>query len=86
MFNHKCVGLAFRQDDLYLLSLCENMNAVSTKNENASSSMNTRNKQKRIHDVSSKLWHCRLCHISRGGIERLTKKSILLPLEFLYLE
>ena len=50
MFNHKCVGLAFRQDELYLLSLCENVNV-----ENASSPMNINNKQKRIHDVSSKL-------------------------------
>jgi len=46
MFNHKCVGLAFRQDELYLLSLCENVNVVSTENENASSSMNARNKRK----------------------------------------
>ena len=44
--------------------------------------MNARNKWKRIHDVSSKLWHCRLGHISRGRIERLIKKSSLPPLEF----
>ena len=62
------------------------MNAVSTENENDSSSMNTTNKRKRIHDVSLKLWYCRLGHISRGRIERLIKKSILLPLEFLHLE
>ena len=68
IFNHKCVGLAFRQDELYLLSLCENMNVVSTKNENVSSSMNVSNKRKRIHDVSSKLRYCRLGHISRGRI------------------
>ena len=69
MFNHKCVGLAFRQYELYLLPLCENVNVVSTKNENASSSMNARNKQKRVHDVSSKLWHYHLGHISRERIE-----------------
>ena len=86
MFNHKCVGLAFRQDKLYLLSLCENVNVVSNKNQNASSFMNARNKQKRVHDVSSKLWHYRLGHISRGRIERLIKKSILPPLEFSDLE
>ena len=62
------------------------MNAVSTENENASSSMNVTNKRNRVHDVSSKLWHCRLCHISRGRIEQLIKKSILPPLEFLDLE
>ena len=77
MFNHKCVGLAFRQDELYLLSLCENMNVVSTENENTSSSMNARNKRKSVHDVSSKLSHCRLGHILRGRIERLIKKLIL---------
>ena len=86
MFNHKCVGLTFRQDELYLLSLCENVNVVSTENENAFSFMNVRNKRKRIDDISSKLWHCRLGHITRGRIERLIKKSILPPLEFLELE
>ena len=65
VFNNKCVGLAFRQDKLYLLSLCENVNVVSTNNENVSSSMNVSNKWKRIHDIPSKLWHCCLGHISR---------------------
>jgi len=59
---------------------------VNTENKNAFSSMNARNKRKRIHDVSSKLWHCRLGHISRERIERLIKKSILPPLEFSDLE
>ena len=62
------------------------MNDVSTENENASSFMNAANKQKRVHDISLKLWHCHLGHISRGRIERLIKKSILPPLEFLDLE
>ena len=66
VYNNKCVGLAFRQDKLYLLSLSKNMNAVSPENENASSYMNASNKRKRVHDTSSKLWHCRLGHISRG--------------------
>ena len=44
VFNNKCVGFAFRQDKLYLLSFSKNVNVVSTKNENASSSMNARNK------------------------------------------
>ena len=62
------------------------MNVVSTENENATSSMNARNKRKRVHDVSSKLWHCRLDHISRGKIKRLIKKLILPLLEFSDLE
>ena len=70
MFNNKYVGLAFRQDELYLLSLCENVKIVNTENENTSSSMNARNKWKRVNDVSSKLWHYRLGHILRGRIER----------------
>ena len=86
VINNKCVGLAFRQDKFYLFSLSKNVNDVSTENENASLSMNVRNTQKRIDDVSSKLWHCRLGHISRGRIEWLIKGSILPPLEFLDLE
>ena len=86
VYNNKRVDLAFRQDKLYLLSLSENVNDVSTENENASSCMNATNKGKRVHDVSLKLWHYRLGHILRGRIERLIKKSILLPLEFLDLE
>ena len=53
--NNKCVGLAFRQDKLYLLSFSENVNDMSTENENVFSSMNATNKRKRVHDVSSKL-------------------------------
>ena len=86
VINNKCIGLAFRQDKLYLLSLFENVNAVSIENENASSSMSATNKRKRVHDVSSKLWHYRLGHILRGRIERLIKQSILPSLEFLDLE
>ena len=48
--------------------------------------MNASNKRKRVHDTTSKLWHCRLGHISRGRIERLIRKSILLPLEYSDLE
>ena len=65
-FNKECVGLAFRQDKLYLLSLSENVNIVSSKNDNSSSCGNGTKKRKRIDAISSKLWHCRLGHISRG--------------------
>jgi hypothetical protein len=43
-------------------------------------------KKKRTHDTSSKLWHYRLGHISRGRIESLVKNEILPPLEFSNLE
>ena len=69
VINNKCVGLAFRHDKLYLLSFSENVNDVSTENENAFSSMNAINKRKRMHNVSSKLWHYHLGHILRGRIE-----------------
>ena len=42
-------------------------------------------KRKRTFD-SSKLWHCRLGHISKGRIERLVKSEILPLLEFSDLE
>ena len=40
LFNNRCIGLAFRQDELYLLSLRENVNSVCDVNENVSSSNN----------------------------------------------
>ena len=44
-FKKECVGLAFRQDKLYLLSLHEKVNAKFHENKNASSSMNVNKKQ-----------------------------------------
>ena len=85
-FNKECVGLAFRQDKIYLLSLSENVNVASSKNKNSSSYENVTKKHKRIDAISSKLWHCRLGHISRGRIECSVKASILTPLEFSELE
>ena len=52
----------------------------------ASLSVNANRKRKRTHVESSKLWHCRLGHISRGRIERLVKNEILPSLEFSDLE
>jgi hypothetical protein len=86
LVNNDCVGLAFRQDKLYLLSLAENANNICDENMNDSPSVNVSKKRKRIDNVSSKLWYCRLGHISRGRIERLVKKSILPHLEFSDLE
>jgi hypothetical protein len=44
---YESVGLAFQKEDLYLLSLRENVNSVSDINEKVSSSMNENRKQKR---------------------------------------
>jgi hypothetical protein len=79
-FNDKVVGRAFRHDKLYLFFIKDFINVVNSENNvNVSSS---ENKRKTIDDVSSKLWHRRLGHISRGRIECLVKESILPPLEF----
>lgn len=85
-FNNRCVSLAFRRDELYLLSLREHVNSVCDVNENEPSPMNEKRKRKRTQDASSKLWHCRLGHISRERIERLVKNDIFPPLEFSELE
>jgi hypothetical protein len=86
MFSNECISLAFLQGELYLLSLRENVNSVCDVNDHVSSSENINRKQKRTHNALSKLWHCRLCHISRGRIEKLVKNEILPPLEFSDLE
>jgi hypothetical protein len=79
IFNDEVVGRAFMHDKLYLLSIKDFINIVSFENNlNVSSS---KNKCKRIDDVSSKLWHHRLGHIL-SGVEYLVKESILLSLEF----
>lgn len=80
--NDVYAGVAFLHNDLYLLSICEKVNSVCDVNVSLSSSENANKKRKRTHDTSSKLWHYRLGHISRGRIERLVKNTILPPLEF----
>jgi ssDNA-binding Zn-finger/Zn-ribbon topoisomerase 1 len=55
-------------------NVCETLSVPSSTKE--------KGKRKRIDSESSKLWHCRLGHISRGRMERLVKESILPLLEF----
>ena len=75
-----------------MLSLRDDVNVVcddgnvACDNKNVSSSADAKRKRKRAHDASSKLWHCRLGHISRERIERLVKNDILPPLELSDLE
>jgi hypothetical protein len=69
-FNDEVVCHAFRHDKLYLLSIKDSINLINSVNH------------KGIDDVSLKLWHHHLGHISRGRIEHLVKESILPPLEF----
>jgi hypothetical protein len=64
--------------------MSENVNAECNNAENAIP-VDDSKKRKRI-DSSSKLWHCRLGHISKGRIERLVKESILPLLELSELE
>ena len=84
-FNNSHVGVAFLHNELYLLSLREKVHFLCNVNEHVSASNKEQKKTKRTHD-SSKLWHCRLGHISRGRIERIVKNEILPPLEFSDLE
>ena len=42
--NNESVGLAFQKEDLYLLSLCENLNSIFDVNENVPSSPNANRK------------------------------------------
>jgi hypothetical protein len=63
LFDSKVVGLAFRQDKLYMLSMYKNMNVVCNDEnivckEKVSSSTNVGNKRKRCDNATStKLWH-----------------------------
>jgi hypothetical protein len=85
--NNACVGIAYLHDELYLLSLREKVDSVCDVNvANDSRSESVQKKTKRTHDTSSKLWHYRLGHTSRGRIESLIKNEILAPLEFSHLE
>jgi hypothetical protein len=74
-FKYIVVGLAFRQEKLYMLSFDDN--PVLNVCDNS-------NKRKRDDETSSKLWHCRLGHISKGRMERLIREEILQPLDFSY--
>jgi hypothetical protein len=76
-FDDVIIGLAPRQGMLYMLSL----NNFSVMNV-----CDVTNKRRRImtsdNETCLKLWHCRLCHISRGRMKRLIKEEILAPLDF----
>jgi hypothetical protein len=80
-FKDACVGIALLHDELYVLSLRKKVHPLCNVNEQISLLNKEQKKRKRTHD-SSKLWHCRLGHISRGRIENLVKKDILPSLEF----
>ena len=83
--NDKDVGLAVRRDMLYLLSPCNVVNLVEASDSVLVTS-NSNKRKRNDGETSSKLWHCRLGHISRGRIELLVKAEILHPLDFTDLE
>jgi hypothetical protein len=65
-YSDEIMSCAFRHDKFYLLSLKDFINVISSENDvNVSSS---KNRHKRIDDVSSKLWHHHLSNILRGGL------------------
>jgi hypothetical protein len=73
LFDNKCVGLAFQQDMLYMLSMHENVNVVYNDEnvvciENVSLSMNVSSKCKRCDNKTSvKLWDYCLGNILRAA-------------------
>ena len=73
-YCNKNVGLGVTRGQLYMLSLNDSILHVSDV-------CNIEKKWKGT-STSSKLWHRRLGHISRGRIERLIKNDVLLPLDF----
>ena len=79
-YCNKDVGLAVRRGKLYMLNLSGYPMCVNLCEMN----MNERNHKKNGRSInpSSKLWHRRLGHISRGRMERLIKEEILHPLDF----
>jgi hypothetical protein len=71
-YNDEDVGFAYLQDKLYLLFLYEFvLNVCDDKDKRFSK-----------NEISSKLCHSRLGHISWGRIKRLIKEEILHPLDF----
>ena len=60
-------------DELYLLSL-SNISVMNVSDVN--------HKRKRSNETSSKLWHSRLGHISKGRMECLIREEILPKLDF----
>ena len=60
-FHNISVDLGHLQGDLYLLSLDDNYSVMNV--------CDAMHKRKRDNKTSSKLWHCRLGHISRGRME-----------------
>ena len=73
-FHNISVGLGHLQGDLYLLFLDDNYSVMNV--------CDAMHKRKRDNETSSKLWHCRLGHISRGRMECLIKYEILQELDF----
>ena len=80
-FDNNYIGDAFLYNDLYLLSMRDKVHSVCDVNVNESllekETLEMLSFTKITQDTSSKLWHCRLGHISRGRIERLVKSEIL---------
>ena len=85
-FDNNSIGDAFLYNNLYLLSMHDEVHSVCDVNVNESLLEKETKKRKITQDTSLKLWHCRLDHISRGRIERLVKSKILPQLEFSDLE
>jgi hypothetical protein len=76
IFNDKVVGLAPRQEMLYMLSLNDFPVMI------VCDVTNKRKKSASDNETSSRLWHYHLGHTLRGRMERLIKEEIIQPLDF----
>ena len=76
-FNGDIVCYAPLHNELYLLSQ-SNISVMNVRDVN--------HKRKRGNETSSKLWHFRLGHISKGRMECLIREEILPKLDFSDLE
>jgi hypothetical protein len=83
-FDNKDVGLAIRRGMLYLRSQSDVVNVLDIPENDPAS--RGRKRKRSDGETSSKLWHYRLGHISRGIIQSLAKEQILHPLDFTDLE
>ena len=69
LHDNKDVGLAIRRDKFYFLSQYDVVNALDTHDSETDTNDSKKIKRNANGDgeSSSKLWHYRLGHISRGG-------------------
>jgi len=77
--NNKCI-IKFNYIQIFSTPLIDKLYMISP--DSVMNVCDKSNKCKCDNETSSKLWHCRLGHISKGRMERLIREEILQPLDF----